>query len=635
MPLHLRPSAAAAPARSLLPARLALMLALALPLAACDDSEPVDPAPRFTALELNIAHINDHHSQLEAFAATELVLDGVATQVDLGGFARLTTLFQQAEATQKNLLKIHAGDAVSGTLYYTFYKGAADARMMNTICFDAFELGNHEFDDGDAVLRDFLDTLLTGTCQTPVLAANVVPAVGTPLAPRSPTDYLRPYTLKTVDGVQVALIGIDIRGKTVNSSRPLDTTVFNDEVATAQAVIDQLKAQGIRHFVLVTHQGYEADQAMARLLTDVDVIIGGDSHTLLGDFSAHGLSSSGAYPTVTTNKDGQPVCIGQAWEYSKAFGLMNVKFDTTGAVQSCGGQASLVIGDNYKRKDSAGTWTALAATDATALTTRLASVPSVRVTAPDANAAALLKGYTDQIALEKAKVIGTATESLCLVRVPGETTNRSAGTAGCEAANTLARGSDAAQAVAQAFLSASKRAHFALQNAGGVRVPIAAGALTMNTAFTVLPFTNVIVELELTGTELLAALEDGIANHRDNGQSTGSHPYAAGLRWDLDLSQPKGSRLSNVQVKDRSTGAWSALVPSQTYVLATNDFVAAGKDGYTTLGTVSASGRMVNTYLLYTQTFADWVTASGSIARPARADYSHQRVVTAAGVTLP
>jgi 5'-nucleotidase len=88
-------------------------------------------------------------------------------------------------------------------------------------------------------------------------------------------------------------------------------------------------------------------------------------------------------------------------------------------------------------------------------------------------------------------------------------------------------------------------------------------------------------------------------------------------------------------VKDRSTGVWSALVPTQTYVLATNDFIASGKDGYTTLGTVSASGRSVNTYLLYTQTFADWVVAQGSLRRPDRADYSHQRVVTSAGVELP
>ena len=192
-----------------------------------------------------------------------------------------------------------------------------------------------------------------------------------------------------------------------------------------------------------------------------------------------------------------------------------------------------------------------------------------------------------------------------------------------------------AQVVAEAFLRGSRRADFALQNAGGVRVPVPAGELTMNTAFTVLPYNNVLVELDLTGAEVLAALEDGVANHLDRGQSNGSHPYAAGLRWDLDMSQPAGRRFSNVQVRDRATGAWAALDRTKTYVMVTNDFVATGRDGYATLGPIYAAGRYVNTYLLYTQTFVDHLTATGSLARPARADYAHQKVVTRTGAELP
>ena len=592
--------------------------------------------PTYKPLELNIAHINDHHSQLDAFAATELTLDGVATQVELGGFARQTALFKSVAGTQ-NLLKIHAGDAVTGSLYYTFFKGAVDAQMMNTVCFDAFTPGNHEFDDGDGVLKGFLDELAKGPCKTSVVSSNVVPATGSPLAPTGGTPYLKPYVIKEVDGVKVGLIGITIAGKTVNSSRPLATTTFNDEVTSAQKAIDELKAQGIRHIVAITHQGYDADKALASRLTDVDVIIGGDSHSLLGDFKAVGITtSSGAYPTVITNKSGEPVCIGQAWEYSKAFGLMNVQFNESGAVKSCGGRATLLIGDQFKRKDAAGVWQTVSDTVRTTLMANLAAnQPLVKVLTPDAAAVATLKTYADQVNAEKAKPIGTATEALCLVRVPGESTNRSAGTAGCEAGNKLARGSDAAQAVAEAFLFAAKRADFSLQNAGGVRVPVAAGGLSMNTAFTLLPFTNVLVEVELTGREVVAALEDAVANHLDLAQSNGSHPYAAGLRWDLDMSKPKGQRFANVQVRNKTTGAWTAIDLAKNHVLVTNDFIASGKDGYTALGTAYNAGRYVNTYLLYTQSFVDYVLAKGSLARPARADYSHQRVVTAAGVVLP
>lgn len=603
-----------------------------LTLTACGGSD----APSFKPLELNIAHINDHHSQLDAFAATELTLDGVATQVELGGFARQTAMFKSVAGT-KNLLKLHAGDALTGSLYYTFFKGAVDAQMMNSVCFDAFTPGNHEFDDSDTVFKGFLDELAKGSCKTSVVSSNVVAAAGTALAPTGGAAYLKPWVIKEIDGVKVGIVAVTIAGKTVNSSRPLASTQFNDEAASAQKAIDELKAQGVRHIVALTHQGYDADKAMAAKLTDVDAIIGGDSHSLLGDFKAVGIAtSSGSYPTVVTNKNGETVCIGQAWEYSKAFGLMNIQFNETGAVKSCGGKATLLIGDSFKRKDSAGAWQVVSDSVRTTLMANLAaSQPLVKVLTPDAGASATLKSYSDQVAAEKAKPIGTATEALCLVRVPGESTNRSTGVAGCEAGNTLARGSDAAQAVAEAFLFAAKRADFSLQNAGGVRTPIAAGSLNMNTAFTLLPFTNVLVEMSLTGTEVVSALEDAVANHLDLGQSNGSHPYAAGLRWNLDMSKTRGQRFSNVQVRNKTTGVWSNIDPSKTYVLVTNDFIAEGKDGYTTLGTVFKAGRSVNTYLLYTQSFVDYVLAKGSIARPTRGDYSHQTVINQTGATLP
>jgi len=604
---------------------------LGLTLSGCGGNDE----PSFKPLELNIAHINDHHSQLEAFTATELTLDGVATQVELGGFARQTAMFKSV-ANTKNLLKLHAGDAITGSLYYTFFKGEADAQMMNSICFDAFTPGNHEFDDSDTVLKGFLDELAKGSCKTSAISSNIVAAAGTALAPSGGTAYLKPWVIKEIDGIKVGIVGITIAGKTVNSSRPLASTHFNDEVASAQKAIDELKAQGVRHIVALTHQGYDADKTMAAKLTDIDAIIGGDSHSLLGDFSAVGIAtSSGSYPTVVTNIKGETVCIGQAWEYSKAFGLMNLQFNENGTVKSCGGKATLLIGDSFKRKDAGGAWQVVPEPERTTLVASLAAnQPQVKVLSPDAGAVATLKNYSDQVAAEKAKPIGTATEALCLVRVPGESTNRSTGVAGCEAANTLARGSDAAQAVAEAFLFAAKRADFSLQNAGGVRIAVAAGSLDMNTAFTLLPFTNVLVEMSITGAEVVTTLEDAVANHLDAKQSSGSHPYAAGLRWDLDMSKTRGQRFSRVQVRNKTTGDWSDIDPAKTYVLVTNDFIAEGKDGYTTLGTVLKDGRSVNTYLLYTQSFVDYVLTKGSIARPARGDYAHQMVITQAGKSL-
>ncbi len=609
--------------------------ATTLMLTACQTPLP-SAAAGAGDLELNIAHINDHHSNLEAHADFELSIDGVATRVTLGGFPRLTTLFKQHAALPR-LLKIHAGDAMTGTLYHTLYSGEADAALMNTVCFDAFELGNHEFDEGDSGLRRFLDHLRSGPCGTSVLAANVKPTIGSPLAPRAAEDYVQPHISKKLAGLTVGIVGIEVRDKTMHSSRPLPDTLFLDEVESARKAIDELRAQGIRHIVLVTHQGYKADLAMAAQLSEVDVIIGGDSHTLLGDFSAVGISTaSGPYPTVVRNRDGDPVCIAQAWEYAKAFGLLKVRFDDQAKVLACSGELTLPIGDDFRQKNASGEFAPVDATRRRQIVARLPDGASaVRVVRPDPIAEAELARYASRLDDMKRQKIGIADEALCLVRVPGESTNRSSGLAGCETANQLARGSDIAQLVAEAYREASKLADIALQNAGGIRTAMRAGDVTFNTAYTVLPFTNVLYELQLTGREIVGVLEDALANHLDHGGSDGSHPYAAGLRWDLDLSQARGSRLANLEVKLKASGAWRPLAMDSTYTVVTSDFLAGGGDGYAELAAVHRAGRSVNTYLHYTQTFVDYLLARGNVRRPVRAEYSHKSVRTRTGEKLP
>ena len=103
-------------------------------------------------LEVNIIHINDHHSHLEE-EKMDLVLDGKKTTVHIGGFPRINQRINELMKTGKNNLVLHGGDALSGTLYYTLFKGKADAALMNAGKFDLFTLGNHEFDDGTKCLK--------------------------------------------------------------------------------------------------------------------------------------------------------------------------------------------------------------------------------------------------------------------------------------------------------------------------------------------------------------------------------------------------------------------------------------------------------------------------------------------------
>ena len=145
------------------------------------------------ANQLTILHINDHHSHLRADGRMSLNIGGNKTRVRSGGFPAIVSTFDKLSAGRNNVLKLHAGDAITGDLYYTLFKGEADAALMNEVCFDAFALGNHEFDDGDLGLVNFLNFLNEGVCQTPILGANVVPKVWlSPLTKKSTTDYIQP-----------------------------------------------------------------------------------------------------------------------------------------------------------------------------------------------------------------------------------------------------------------------------------------------------------------------------------------------------------------------------------------------------------------------------------------------------------
>ncbi len=217
---------------------------------------------------------------------------------------------------------------------------------MNSICFDIFTIGNHEFDDGDAGLAKFLDYLNAGPCNTSVLSSNVIPKIGTALAPHALGDYIRPWvsTAGTRLGAAVAVVsGVTIKSTTMMSSSPLPTTVFLDEVAAAQAAIDEATARGFTRIVLATHQGYDADLALAAQLRGVDAIIGGHSHSLLGDGAGLGLETKGPYPTPARDRDGRLVCVAQAWEFAKAFGRLRVGFGPGGDVLSCEGEVVLPI----------------------------------------------------------------------------------------------------------------------------------------------------------------------------------------------------------------------------------------------------------------------------------------------------
>lgn len=576
-----------------------LALAAASALAACGGS---DGGEQGKPLELTILHINDHHSTLESRSKTLKLSAGGASAVDVavdaGGFPRVTAAISELAAQSPHVLKLHAGDALTGTLYFNRAgaDGEADAALMNTVCFDAFTLGNHEFDKGDTGLKGFLDLLRKGTCKTPVLSANVQFGAGSALNATRAAGYVSPSTVVERDGQKIGIVGLTIAQKTKASSSPDADTTFQDETAAAQREIDALRAKNVNKIVLLSHIGYDYDKQVAARLSGVDVVVGGDSHTLLGPstLTTTGVGSpAGAYPTRITDKDGKPVCVVQAWEYAQVVGELKVSFNAQGEVTQCTGTPHVLIGDSFTLGGKAATDAEKAAIKASAAATGV-----LRITTPSAPATAALQPFKDRVAVFNKTQVAVVPQELCSRRVPGGvgSVDYSRSSAACNAEGSVSlRGGDIQQLVAQAYLEVANEkyggADITLQSSGGVRIPLQ-GTVTAAQVIQVLPFGNMLFRLDITGQEVKGMLEDGLEAVYGAGGSTGPYPYTGGLRYDVNVKAAFGSRVANIEVRNPATGAWGALDAAKTYKLFVLSFNATGGDGYKTLAAVPAARRL-------------------------------------------
>jgi 5'-nucleotidase / UDP-sugar diphosphatase len=155
------------------------------------------------------------------------------------------------------------------------------------------------------------------------------------------------------------------------------------------------------------------------------------------------------------------------------------------------------------------------------------------------------------------------------------------------------------------------------------RTDIAAGNFTYEDAYNLLPFSNTLVLLEMNGSDIKLVLEQALESSFTGG-STGSYPYAAGLRYDVDANGALGKRISNLEYNIRLAGEWSAIDMTATYSVVTNDFIADGLDGYTVFAAIED---VVDTQTAYTQTFIDYAIDKGTLLDPPLDTYSTKSFV--------
>lgn len=535
------------------------------------------------AIEVNILHINDHHSHLEP-ETLSFKIGGKSTKVKIGGYPEVIHEIKRLKKSSKNPIVLHAGDAITGTLYFTLFGGSADAAMMNITGFDYFTLGNHEFDAGNEGLKKFLDFL-----KVPVLSANVTPNKGSILE-----GYWKPYAIKKIGKEKIGIIGLDTVKKTVESSSPGKDIVFKDEVEIAQKYANILKKQGVNKIILLSHAGTEKNFEIAQKVSGIDIIITGDTHYLFGneDYRKLGLPVVHEYPTKFISPAGEPVYVVEGWEYSKLVGHLNVKFDAKGLVKEIKGLPVIPYHEDstFERKDAEGNKYNPEGAERAAILKELSSSKYFVKAVADKKGAAVLAHFKKEKQTLGDQVVGKITGE----KMPGGSANRIPNTAN-------PKGSIATRFVAETMLtqmrSFGSHIDLTIQNSGGVRSDILPGEMTFNDAYTLLPFANTLFLLEMTGAEVKQVLEDALEFALVQG-STGAFPYGAGIRFEANqYKDANGKRLVKVEIQDEKTGLWNEIDVNKIYKVGTNAYIAGGKDGYKTFGEVVKSRGGEDTYL--------------------------------------
>ncbi len=276
---------------------------------------------------LTILHTNDFHARFEPISRFDsgCSAEDNAEGKCFGGSARLATAIAEARARSNNSILVDGGDQFQGTLFYTYYKGALAAEMMNKMGYTAMTVGNHEFDDGPEVLRGFVDTV-----NFPVLMSNADVSAEGLLA-----DAIQKSVVIEQGGEKIGLIGLTPQD-TDELASPGPNVSFSDPVAAVQGEVDKLTAMGVNKIVVLSHSGFVVDQKVAAETTGVDVIVGGHSNTLLSNTAER---ASGPYPTMVGD-----TAIVQAYAYGKFLGELNVTFDDAGAITATSGDPIIMDG---------------------------------------------------------------------------------------------------------------------------------------------------------------------------------------------------------------------------------------------------------------------------------------------------
>lgn len=228
------------------------------------------PAFSQSEKELYIYHTNDTHSRIEPFSIEyqDTLLAGKA------GVVRRATFMKKERKAHKSLLLLDAGDFSQGTPYYNMYKGEVEIKMMNEIGYDAGTIGNHEFDFGlDNMARLFKMANFPIVCSNYDVSGTVLEGL------------VKDYVVLKRDGLKIGIFGLGAQLEGLVATHCYGNVKFKDPVSEAQRVSDILRnAEHCDVVICLSHLGckdgsYYSDMELIENTNNIDVVIGGHSHT--------------------------------------------------------------------------------------------------------------------------------------------------------------------------------------------------------------------------------------------------------------------------------------------------------------------------------------------------------------------
>ncbi|WP_295161730.1 bifunctional UDP-sugar hydrolase/5'-nucleotidase [uncultured Brachyspira sp.] len=235
-----------------------LIILISILILSCSDNEK----KVFT-----IVHINDTHSKNKEFVKVSKE-DGSADAY--GGAARRKTFIDNIKKENENVIVMHAGDTIAGSIFSIVYQGMDEVEIMNDIGVQVSSLGNHEFDFG----IEQLNKIIAGR-NFPTIACNVK-IIGTD------ENYVLPYIVTNINAINVAVIGV-LQSEKMNIIQGLDYVYIEDEISSLENLLKETPLNTTNEItILLSHAGFDTDKKIAEKIPNTfNIIIGGHSHTLL------------------------------------------------------------------------------------------------------------------------------------------------------------------------------------------------------------------------------------------------------------------------------------------------------------------------------------------------------------------